>query len=107
MAEVQNRIKNSNKVNYAILPLIKDRDISRKLRLILYKTLIRSILAYVGENWINTKIVESKLDCCERKILRRIYEPVKDRGIRRMRHSGKIYKLYDIPYSAKRLGDRL
>ena len=34
MAEVQNRIKNANKVYYAILPLIKDRDINRKSRLI-------------------------------------------------------------------------
>ena len=42
-----------------------------------------------------TKKVESMLDCFERKILRRIYGPVKDRVIWRIRYNGELYKLYD------------
>ncbi|PSN47814.1 hypothetical protein C0J52_08174, partial [Blattella germanica] len=72
IAEIQNRIRNANKAYYAILPLIKDRDINRKSRLTLYKTSIPSILVYGSENWIITKKVESIME--EERIPRKVLD---------------------------------
>ena len=35
------------------------------------------------------------MDCFERKILRKIYVPLMDRGVWRIRYNVELYKLYD------------
>lgn len=35
------------------------------------------------------------MDCFERKTLRRIFGPVMDKGLWRIRYNGELYKLYD------------
>jgi hypothetical protein len=51
----------------------------------LYLTLIRPILTYGAETLAATENVLQKLLIFERKILRKIYGPVKDRDIWRIR----------------------
>ncbi|XP_014290394.1 uncharacterized protein [Halyomorpha halys] len=47
-------------------------------KLDLYKSLIRLVLLYTSETWALSKADERDLQMFERKILRRIYGPVKD-----------------------------
>jgi hypothetical protein len=49
------------------------------------RTLIRPILTYGAETWAATESELQKLLICERKILRKIYGPVKDRDNWRIR----------------------
>jgi hypothetical protein len=65
----------------------------------LYKTLIRPILMYGSESWPLSKKDESPLQIFERRILRRIYGPVNEGGIWRIRYNNELYKLYNEPDS--------
>jgi hypothetical protein len=55
------------------------------IKLRLYLTLIRPILTYGAETWAATESELQKLVTFERKILRKIYGPVKDRDNWRIR----------------------
>jgi hypothetical protein len=63
----------------------------------LYKTLIRPILMYGSESWPLSKKDESLLQIFEKKILRRIYGPIYEGGIWRIRYNNELYKLYNEP----------
>jgi hypothetical protein len=71
---------------------LKKKPLSGELRKInvyskteLYFTLIRPILTYGAETWAATETELQKLLIFERKILRTIYGPVKDRDNWRIR----------------------
>jgi hypothetical protein len=56
------------------------KDIHKKTEVMLYKTLIHTVLTYRSETWTLPKKSENALSIFERKILRRIYGPVQDNG---------------------------
>jgi hypothetical protein len=70
------------------------RIISRNIKTLLYKTLIRPVLTYGAETWVLSIQDEHRLSIFERKILRRIYGPVIDGGRWRIRTKQKLYQLY-------------
>ena len=47
------------------------------------------------ENWMLKQIAEIRLNCFERKILGRIFDPALDRGFWRIGFNGEKYKLYE------------
>jgi hypothetical protein len=53
--------------------MLKAKNINRKHKVIIYKTLIKPVLMYGAENWVLSKVDELRLGVFERKILRRIY----------------------------------
>jgi len=55
--------------------LFKSKLLSRKIKIRLYKTLVRLIVLYACVAWASTKIGEKKLMIFERKISRRIFGP--------------------------------
>jgi hypothetical protein len=59
--------------------------LTRNIKLRLYLTLIRPILAYGAETWAATESELQKLLIFERKFLREIYGPVKDQDNWRIR----------------------
>jgi len=59
----------------------KDKNINRKYKVIIYKTLINPVLMYGAETWVLSKTDELGLRVFERKILRRIYGPICERAI--------------------------
>jgi hypothetical protein len=50
--------------------ILKAKDINRKHKVIIYKTLIKPVLMYGAEAWVQSKIDEAHLGAFEKKILR-------------------------------------
>jgi hypothetical protein len=65
--------------------LLTSKLLSRNIKLRLYLTLIRPVLTYGAETWAATESELQKLLIFERKILRKIYGPVKNRDKWRIR----------------------
>jgi hypothetical protein len=70
--EIQRRILAGNRTYFAAVSLFRNRFLSRATKLLLYKTLLRPIVAYGAETWTMTKKEEQALLIFERKIFRRI-----------------------------------
>jgi len=78
MKEIQRRISNANRVYYHISVIIRSGNVHRKIKLKLYKTIIRPVLCYGSETWTFSQRAETMVNVFERKILRRVYEPVQE-----------------------------
>jgi hypothetical protein len=52
---------------------------------------------YGSESWPLSKKDENLLQISERRILRRIYGPINEGGICRIRYNNELYKLYSEP----------
>jgi hypothetical protein len=74
--------------------MLKAKNINRKHKVIIYKTLIKPVLMYGAETWVLSKADELHLGVFERKILRRIYGPICEEATWRSR-CNELYRLYD------------
>ena len=68
-------------------------DITSKLQIYSYKTLIRPVVTYGAETWTLTAVEENALRKFERKVLRKIYGPAVDKGVWRIRYNNELCKL--------------
>jgi hypothetical protein len=94
---VQKRISAGNRTYYSLLPVFKSRTVHRKTKFTLYKTIVRTVLAYGSETLTLTAKSSEALDIFERKVLRRICGPVKDGEEWRIRTNDEIYNIYKAP----------
>ena len=78
--EVKSKIAVGNKCYYALGLILKRRSISQSVKIRLYKTIIRPTVTYGAETWTLTSKIEKMLMTWERKILRKIYGPTKEKG---------------------------
>jgi len=78
--EVNGRLTMASRAYYGLQNHMKSRIISRNIKTLLYKTLIRPVLTYEVETWVLSKQDEHRLTIFQRKILRRIYGRVIDGG---------------------------
>jgi len=67
-----------NKCFYGLSKILGSRSLLLEIKKQLYTTLIRPV-AYGAETWTLRKNEERKLMVYERKILRKIFRPLKDR----------------------------
>jgi hypothetical protein len=74
---------------------LKAKNINRKHKVTIYKTLIKPVLMYGEEAWVLSKADELCLGVFERKILRRIYGPICEEATWRSRYNEELYCLYD------------
>jgi hypothetical protein len=74
---IKDRIMMGNKAYYANRQLFNSSLISRSSKLQIYRTLVRPVVTYGSESWTLTMEEERVLAVFERKILRKIYGPVK------------------------------
>jgi hypothetical protein len=72
-AKINNRITLANRSYFGLVNILKAKNINRKYKVIMYKTLIKPVLTYGAETWVLSKGDELRLGVFERKIVRRIY----------------------------------
>ena len=70
--EIITRIQKFNNNLYLLYPLMKDRNIPRKVKTMIYLTILRPILTYGHESWTLTSRTRSQLQAAEMKALRLI-----------------------------------
>ncbi|KAJ4431550.1 hypothetical protein ANN_20149 [Periplaneta americana] len=92
--EVQRRINLANRAYYSLLPIVKNKIISREIKIKIYKTLMRPIITYGTETWVLNKNTCKQLAVFERKILRRIFGAIETVDGWRARYNNEIYELY-------------
>jgi hypothetical protein len=92
--KIRNRITLGNKAYYANQFLFKSRLVSRKLKIKLYWGIIRPIVTYAYETWVLKETIKNKLMVFERKVLRKIFGPTKERdGTGRIKTNDELDKL--------------
>jgi predicted DNA binding protein len=89
---IKERIQAGNKTYYANLQMLKSKNISRRSKLQRCKTLIRPIVTYGAETWTLTLTEDNALRRFETKVLRKINEPVMDKGVWRIRYNFELYR---------------
>ena len=77
---LQETIKNANKTYFMLQNFFKNKNIFKKLKLILKNTIIDKTLTYALETSTLTKRERKQLNIFERKVYRRILGPVYDNG---------------------------
>jgi hypothetical protein len=75
--QIREGIAYGNKVFYANKALCKSKLISMKSKLKLYRTVIRPTVVYGCKKWVLKENITQKLSVFERKILRKIFGPIK------------------------------
>lgn len=97
--EIKARIQSGNRCMYALSNVLRSRDLTRGSKLRIYNTVIRPVVTYGSETWTITKTNERRLRCFERKVLRKIYGPIKDQGTQqyRIRTNKELEELYKSP----------
>ena len=75
--------------------MFKAKNINRKHKVTIYKTLIKPVLMYGAETWVLGKADELRLGVFGRKILKRIFGPICEEATWRSRYNEELYRLYD------------
>jgi len=94
-AKINNRIALTSISYFGLVNIRKAKNINRKYKVIIYKTLMKPVLMYGAETWVLSKADELHLGVFERKILRRIYGPICEGTTWRSRYNKELYHLYD------------
>ena len=79
-----------NKAYYANRQLVNSSLISRKSKLQIYHTLVRPVVTYGSESWTLTMGEKRALAVFERKILRKIYGPVRENELWKSRRNDEL-----------------
>jgi len=87
---IKERIMMGSKAYYANRQLVNSSLISRSSKMQIYRTLVRPVVIYDSESWTLTMEEERALAVFERKILRKIYGPVKENELWRIRRNDEL-----------------
>jgi len=76
--DFQERIKNANKIYFMLQFFLKNKNVSKKLKLRLKNTIICKTLTYASETWMLTKRDRKQLNIFESKVYRKFLGIVYD-----------------------------
>ncbi|KAJ8892328.1 hypothetical protein PR048_004908 [Dryococelus australis] len=95
--EIKAKIQAGNRFYYRLSLLFKSHILSRILKFQLYNTLIPPVMLYGCETWIVRKQDMNNLFIFERKVLRKIFTPVRDAndGEWWIRHHHELVEIYN------------
>ncbi|GFG39577.1 hypothetical protein Cfor_01007, partial [Coptotermes formosanus] len=93
--EIRARMLAANKVYSSLQTMFRSKQIHRNNNIRLYKTLMKPVLGYGSATWTLTQATEQMLNTFERKILRRIYGPIKEEGRWHLRWNSELYSVYN------------
>jgi sorting nexin-29 len=71
--EVRKRILSAGRTFHGLRKTLRSKLVSRKMRLLIYKTFMRPVITYASETWTLTKTEERPLCSFERRIFRCIF----------------------------------
>jgi hypothetical protein len=91
--EINRRIMADNRAYFANMKLLKSTLLSRHSKVKLYKTLFRPVETYGPETWTMSAGDENALHVFERKVLRRIYGPVREGERWRIRSNRELEEI--------------
>jgi hypothetical protein len=94
-AKIKRRTALANRSYFWLVKILKAKNINRKYKVIIYKTLIKPVLMYGAETWVLSKADELCLGVFERIILIRIYGPICEGATWRSRYNEELYHLCD------------
>ena len=89
--EVKARIMAANKAYYSPKAIFRSKQIHRINKIGLYKTLVRPIFCYARVTWSQTQMTIHVLQAFERTTLKRIYDPIEDKGHWLLRWICEVY----------------
>lgn len=95
--DVKERIAAGNRCFFALMKTMKTRYLSKHTKLQIYNTIIKPVVMYGCEAWVMTEKTKQQLERWERKILRKIYGPIKDKNGWRIRTNSELTQLYKKP----------
>jgi hypothetical protein len=87
---IKKRIMMGNKAYYANRQLGNSSLVSRNSQLQIYRTLVCPVVTYDSESWTLTVEEKRALAVFQRKILRKIYGPVKENELWRIRQNDEL-----------------
>jgi hypothetical protein len=87
---VKDRIRTGNRAYAANHHKLKSKIIKRSVKMQIYKTLIKTVVSCGSETWTLTKCDENLLKIFEREILRRIYGPVQEGDIWKIKNNEEL-----------------
>ena len=70
-AEINNGIALANRSYFGLMNILKAKNINRKYKVIIYKTLIKPVLMFGAETWVLSKADELRLGVFERKNIKK------------------------------------
>ena len=80
--EINNRITKYSQNVGAIYPLLRDRNIPRKVKLLMFNSVLKPVLLYGCETWVLTEKLKSKIQAAEMRVLRLIFGVTKRERLR-------------------------
>jgi hypothetical protein len=92
-AEINHRIGIANRCYHRMKHMLKSRYLKRETKGKPYDTTLKPVLIYGSESWTITKADEEKLRIFERKVLRRIYRPTREKEEWRIKYNHELYDL--------------
>ena len=95
--EIKRRIFAANRCLSGLWRHLKSKNISRKTKCSMYRTLIKPVLLYGSESWIVLEKDASLLRVFERKVLRTIFGPINENGVFRRRYNHELEAIYGKP----------
>ena len=105
--EIKCRLKAGNSSYYWVQTLFPSRLLSKNLKIKIYKTIILPVVLYDSETWSITLREESRLMKFENRILRRIFEPKRDKNAEwRRLHNDECHHLYLSPNIVRAIKSR-
>jgi hypothetical protein len=97
--KIKRRLNSGNACYHSVQNLLSSRLLSKYVKVRIHKTIILSVVLYGRETWSLTVREEHKLRVFENRVLRRIFEPKRDRmtGGWRKLHNEELHNLYSTP----------
>ncbi|XP_053968149.1 uncharacterized protein LOC128869602 [Anastrepha ludens] len=92
--EIKRRSTLANRCYYGLSKQLSSRALSRMTKLTLYKTLIIPVLLYGAEAWVVSQSDAAALGVFERKVLRKIFGPMRVGEDYCSRTNNELYELY-------------
>lgn len=105
--ETESRVVAGNRFYQSLKQIITSRAKSKAVKIKIYKTLMKSVVVYASDTWPMTEMDMKMQKTWDRKMLRRIYRPVAEKTISRIRPNQELQELnkdLDIVADIQRIG---